>query len=81
MAECGTYAGYQRHKLRNEVACQPCREANRDYLREWRNRPGNRAQGRAYGKAYNRAQADLIDVHRAEFNALLTKRLSEAGQS
>lgn len=29
--ECGTRAGYRRHKARGDYACQPCVEANRKY--------------------------------------------------
>ena len=32
---CGTYAGYQRHRLRGEEACEPCKEARRVYMRQW----------------------------------------------
>lgn len=36
-AICGTRAGYQRHKKRDEVACDRCRKANADADRRLRN--------------------------------------------
>lgn len=35
IAECGTRAGYARHKNHDEQPCQPCREAEQAYMREW----------------------------------------------
>lgn len=35
---CGTVAGHRRHYLANEPPCEPCREANIEYAREWRRR-------------------------------------------
>jgi len=32
-AECGTTGGYRLHQRRNEPACQPCKNARRDYER------------------------------------------------
>jgi len=32
----GTKAAYVRHRRRDEEACEPCLEANREYLRMWR---------------------------------------------
>jgi WhiB family transcriptional regulator, redox-sensing transcriptional regulator len=29
--ECGTRGGYHKHRRAGEVACEPCREANREY--------------------------------------------------
>lgn len=37
---CGTYGGYQRHKRDGEDACEPCREANNTYARDYRRRTG-----------------------------------------
>jgi hypothetical protein len=34
---CGTNAAYQRHLVRGEEPCEPCRKANRAYQRAWRN--------------------------------------------
>ena len=34
--QCGTVAGYRQHIKRKEASCQPCREANTAYKRQWR---------------------------------------------
>ena len=78
MPECGTYAAYQRHKVRGEVPCEPCRIANRDYTREWRAKDGpGRARERERALAANRAKEDLIQMHRADYHQLYEARLEE----
>lgn len=37
---CGTYAGANAHKRRDENLCDPCRVAAADYVRDWRRRSG-----------------------------------------
>ena len=36
--ECGTLSAYQRHVRRKETPCEPCRQANRNYISEYRRR-------------------------------------------
>lgn len=50
---CGTRAGYDRHKRRGEPACDPCREACREYTRAYRAKNGraSRAQLALYREA------------------------------
>lgn len=36
MKPCGTYAGYQTHKRRNEEACADCKRANSEYSQQYR---------------------------------------------
>ena len=31
---CGTYSGYKGHRLKNEDSCQPCKNANNEYIAE-----------------------------------------------
>ena len=38
VAECGTRAGYMRHRDRREPVCGPCRVAERAYQAVWRRR-------------------------------------------
>lgn len=38
MSVHGTHAGYQVHRRRGEVACDPCKAANATYVREYRRR-------------------------------------------
>jgi hypothetical protein len=35
---CGTYGAYQRHKLRKEEACEPCKRAHSAYKKAWRDK-------------------------------------------
>jgi hypothetical protein len=37
-AECGTRPGYVRHLRNSEDVCEPCKEANRQYDRDYRKR-------------------------------------------
>ena len=43
---CGTNAGYATHKYRDETSCEPCREANNEYQRAYKN-PKSKAQRNA----------------------------------
>lgn len=36
VAQCGTYAGYIRHRRSQETACEACIFARIDYSRSWR---------------------------------------------
>lgn len=36
LSPCGTTGGYQRHMHYRTVVCQPCREAQREYMRDYR---------------------------------------------
>lgn len=38
--DCGKYAAYIRHRANKNTPCGPCRQAQRDYLREYRHRNG-----------------------------------------
>lgn len=75
-ADCGTRAGYNAHKRRDEKPCDPCREAWNAYMRDYR--AGNEnwkqyknAHQREYQRARSRAAQRLIANHRNEYNALL----------
>jgi hypothetical protein len=37
---CGTYAGWNEHQRNHEPACDRCKRAQADYMREWRLRTG-----------------------------------------
>lgn len=37
---CGTYAGWNEHQRNHEKACDRCKRAHADYVREWRLRTG-----------------------------------------
>lgn len=76
----GTYAGYQRHRHDGELACGPCREANRDYSRKFRSeRPDVKARERASTRARSRALWRLADLHRDEYDRLYADELRAEG--
>ena len=33
--QCGSYAGYRRHRAAGEAACEPCLSANREHVAGW----------------------------------------------
>lgn len=53
MAECGTTAGFSRHRRMRETICEPCREAHRAREREryWEKKGMNAPPRRGYRKA------------------------------
>jgi hypothetical protein len=45
MAECGTQAGYQQHRRLSQTACEPCKAAAREYMRDYNQRnPAKKTQ-------------------------------------
>lgn len=70
-AECGTKAGYQRHRRRKEEPCADCRTANAAYLREWRQRPDAAVSTRICNRARARAAQALVKLHPDEYRRLL----------
>lgn len=66
--KCGTYAGHQRHRRRNEPPCDACRDGRNAYRRRY-HREANAARGRARyqaSKPYKvkspRTQANILDL-------------------
>lgn len=45
VAVCGTLSAYQRHVRRKEQPCDPCRQANREHMAQYRER--NKRRGAA----------------------------------
>jgi 5-methylcytosine-specific restriction endonuclease McrA len=73
---CGTYAGYKVHRKNNEELCMPCREAMREYRREynklhpekekqWKKtylaKPEKRAAINEYGKIWHKNKRNSPD--------------------
>lgn len=78
-APCGTTAGYQTHKRRGQEPCADCRRAQRDAMREYRaSKAEVRDREYRYGLARNRAIRRLIDLHPAQFDALLAQERDRA---
>ncbi len=75
-ARHGTYAGYQRHRIDREVACETCRDANRAYMADFRaRRPDVAERGRGGRRAASRALWRLADMHRDEYDRLYADEL------
>lgn len=77
-SRCGTYGGAQRHRLRGETACEPCREAAREYMRSYRNRKG-RGADRWWNRTRRFALERLAAEHPERFGELLAEVRSEVG--
>lgn len=71
-ALCGSYAGLQRHKARQERPCEECREAGRKYIKDWRDRtPGARDRDKYYRSTRERALTQLSREYRARYLQIL----------
>jgi hypothetical protein len=74
VAPCGTYGAYQRHRKAGEEPCQPCRDANAQYTREFRrSRPELYARELASKYARWRALERLAREHPKRFATLLNE--------
>lgn len=81
MAECGTPAGYQAHRKRNEDACPDCRKARADYSTQIRDRyPSHRVKQYTRQAARYRALVRLSKVHPGDYELLLADELRKAGE-
>ncbi len=72
----GSTAGYQAHRSRREIACEACRNAQRDYQRSVRADPEKWRIEKASLRAKNRAIWRLINMHRDEFERLYAAELT-----
>lgn len=72
-APCGSYGGCIRHVKAGETPCEPCAEARRRYMAEYRKRrPDIRDKDVAQLRARREATRLLIERHRDEFKTLLS---------
>ena len=69
---CGTYAGVQQHRKRREPACEPCREAAREYMRDLRAR-----KGPARDRWWNRTRVAAMERLAAEYSGRFSELLAE----
>lgn len=75
---CGTYGGYQRCKRRPAGACAPCRRANADYIRRWRqDRSVSYACEKSKQLCRDRALRRLAALHPADLRALYEEELAK----
>lgn len=69
---CGTYGGYQMHARRGEEPCDDCRDANNEYMRDWRKRnPGRKHHDTRVRQARDKAMRRLTLLHPRDFHRLL----------
>jgi DNA-binding LytR/AlgR family response regulator len=74
LSPCGTQGGYVRHVKAREVPCAECREAQRRYMAQYRQRrPDVRQKDIDQLRARTKATRLLIERHRDEFRALLSE--------
>lgn len=71
--QCGTTKGYFAHLKLGEPTCQPCRDAQAAYMRDWRERTGmvatrrtSNARSRALSKLARMYPRDYQRLYRAE---------------
>jgi hypothetical protein len=67
-------AAYQRCRRANGLACTPCREAHREWMRHYRHnhQPAeSKERQRQWVRARGRALQRLADMHPGQFKALL----------
>jgi hypothetical protein len=76
---CGTYAGYQAHRKRDEDACPPCLAANTAYRRDYYHRVvvARREARRRERLAHVRATQRLIAAHRDQWRALVIDEMRQ----
>lgn len=74
--QCGTYAGYQKHRKTGQVPCRPCRDANAAYMRKLRaNSERTYRNTREDNAARQRAHTRLARLYPTLFDALYTEEL------
>lgn len=78
--EHGTYAGAIWHKAHRVPLCDPCQEAQNEYMREWRKTPEGKAaivRQHARDRARRRAFNQLASRYPDEFTRLFDVALGE----
>jgi len=77
--EHGTYAGWNWHMKRSVPLCQPCRDANANYKREYRKDPVKRQKQRDHVVAEGRAQRRLARLYPGRYRTLLNEERAKLG--
>jgi len=67
----GTYAGYQTHKRRGQLPCEPCRQANAEYQRNRRTSPAAHEADLYWNRTRHRALERLSREFPRRFRELL----------
>lgn len=73
---CGTDAGYQAHRRRNEEPCAACRRARAKKIREYRaSNDECLVRESLYRAARSRATSRLVALHPGQFRILMDEEL------
>ena len=75
-AECGTLAGYTRHRRADETACDECKAAHRDYIRSFRAAKGVSPSSMRLTRARRRAHTRLAAQYPRVFARLLAEEMA-----
>jgi hypothetical protein len=75
VAVCGTRSGYQKHVREDTSPCTPCRIANREYMRKYRERPGVMDKELDRNLARSRALWRLAHLHPTQFAILVDEEM------
>lgn len=75
-ARCGTYLGYGDHLCDGTEPCEPCREANREWMRAYRTeRPSAYLKTKNRQNARTRAMTRLAQLHPGDMERLLQEEM------
>lgn len=80
IVECGTFAGWRKHKRDGTLPCQACVVANQEFNRlqhAQRMASRNADQHRLYQRVHNKAMRKLRDKHREEFDKIVARLTRE----
>lgn len=75
--QCGTYSGYQRHGREGTERCDACKQANREYMRDYRQGSPRRHEEAARNNARSRALWQLANEYPERFRELCSAELAK----
>ena len=71
--QCGTYAGVAQHNKHGEYLCDPCKVANREYIKDYRKKnPEAMKKQTAAAKVRARTLTILAQRHLLEYRQIYT---------
>ena len=80
-ASCGTDAGAQAHRRRDEDLCEPCKAAAAERLREYRSDPAVKEATNHRNAATHRALWRLSREHLERFRELLAEEMDRGNEA
>lgn len=70
----GTYAGYQKCRIINDMACDDCKRASREYMSNYRDtHPDSRNRAHRRDSLNKKALQILRDRHRSEYREIINQ--------